>query len=132
MSMMMTALADRDLRDTAIRCVVGLVLVVVAAIFATSCRSDSAGSEHLLHLGFATLTEDTLRSRFLELDHSGDEIGLLCADLLRGEIDGVGAVQRLRTIGLGQDQATGVSANPSDISRAAEIVDEECARRRNI
>lgn len=116
-----------------------LVFVLILTLFALACGGDAEGPNRVLQLGFVSLTEDEFRSSFRELDRTRNNpiagipgIASLCNQVVLEEIEAVAILDALRDLGLGQGTVPRTDPVPADVTRAAEIVDEECERRRNI
>ena len=110
-----------------------LVFVLTLTLFALACGGDADPPNRVLQLGFGSLTEDEFRSSFRELDRTDNQvIASICSQGLLEEIEVVAILDTLRELGLGQGTGPRVDPIPADVTRAAEIVDQECERRRNI
>ena len=110
-----------------------LVFVFILTLFALACGGDADPPNRVLQLGFGSLTEDEFRSSFRELDRTDNQvIASLCSQGLLEENEVVAILDTLRNLGLGQGTGPRADPVPADVTRAAEIVDEECERRRNI
>lgn len=106
-----------------------LVLITIA------CAGDGDGEDpnRVLKLGMGSITEEDFRAGIRALSR-GDprEMEKLCDQILLEQIGDVAILDAVRELGLRLATVTAAEPVPTDITRGAEIVREECARLRNI
>ena len=108
-----------------------LVATSVIAIVAACGPGDSL--THVLNLESGSIPEGELRFDFRAIGRDDPRgIEMLCDRIWLEEIDELGIIETLIELGLALDQALDVEAEQRDLTRAVEIVEEECLRWANI
>ena len=109
-----------------------LSFVLLLMLVTVACSDDGQDPNRVLELDAGSISERELRSSFGALNH-GDprEMEKLCDQILLEQIGDVAILDTLRNLGLVLVTVTRARPASTDVSRAAEIVSEECTRLRN-
>ena len=106
--------------------------LLVVVLVAVACADNSDDPNRVLELGAGSISEQQLRSSFRALQRNDPrEMEKLCDQILLEQIGDVAILETLGELGLVLATVTLAAPAPTDITRAAEVVIEECARIRN-
>ena len=109
------------------------VSVLVLALTMGACARSLDTEARVLRLEAGSITERDLRTEFRAIGRRDPRgIEMLCDRIWLEQIEDLDLIETLAEMGLTLDSAPGVAANPAALTRAVEIVEEECLRWANI